>query len=96
MTRLKILNDFAFQKALGEKGDEPQLLSFLNVVLERTGKNNLASVEILVAKFRRLKEWNLENPLYRWLAYFDEHSPEDLIEEVLRWIVRYSLYTYDK
>jgi predicted transposase/invertase (TIGR01784 family) len=50
MNRLKILNGFAFQKALGEKGDEPQLLAFLNAVLERTGKNNLESVEILEAK----------------------------------------------
>jgi predicted transposase/invertase (TIGR01784 family) len=195
MTRLKILNDFAFQKALGEKGDEPQLLSFLNAVLERTGKNNLESVEILedkdlpaeiigsksgkldvlaklpdgskvnvevqiknqhniekrslfywsrkyiwdlrsgenyidlvpviginiidfgygpiedfhtsyhlwedrhkdilltdvceihfldMVKFRRTRERNLEAPLYRWLIYFDEHSPEDLIEEVVK------------
>jgi hypothetical protein len=50
MTRLRILNDLAFQKALGEKGDEPQLLVFLNAVLEQTGKNNLQSVEILEAK----------------------------------------------
>ncbi|MDR1230165.1 MAG: Rpn family recombination-promoting nuclease/putative transposase, partial [Spirochaetaceae bacterium] len=40
-------NDFAFRKALGEKGDEVQLMSFLNAVLERTGKNSLESVEIL-------------------------------------------------
>jgi hypothetical protein len=38
MDRLKVLNDFAFQKAFGEKGDEPQLLAFLNAALERTGK----------------------------------------------------------
>jgi predicted transposase/invertase (TIGR01784 family) len=50
MTRLRILNDLAFQKALGEKGDEPQLLAFLNAVLEQTGKNNLESVEILAGK----------------------------------------------
>jgi predicted transposase/invertase (TIGR01784 family) len=48
--RLKILNDFAFQKAFGEKGDEPQLLALLNAVLERTGKGNLESVEIIEAK----------------------------------------------
>jgi predicted transposase/invertase (TIGR01784 family) len=195
MNRLRILNDFAFQKALGEKGDEPQLLSFLNAVLERTGKNNLESVEILEAKdlsaataggkaakldvlarlstgskvnievqnkneyniekrslyywsrkyiedlrsgedyidlvpviginivdfgygpvedfhtsyhlwedrhkealltevceihfldmvkFRRSRERDLEDPLNRWLVYFDEHSPADLIEEVVK------------
>jgi predicted transposase/invertase (TIGR01784 family) len=47
MDRLKVLNDFAFQKAFGEKGDEAQLLAFLNAALERTGKGNLESVEIL-------------------------------------------------
>jgi predicted transposase/invertase (TIGR01784 family) len=45
--RLNPLNDFAFQKAMGEKGDEIQLMAFLNAVLERTGKNNLKSVTIL-------------------------------------------------
>ncbi|MDR2619328.1 MAG: Rpn family recombination-promoting nuclease/putative transposase, partial [Treponema sp.] len=48
--RLKVLNDFAFQKVMGEKGDERQLLAFLNAVLERTGKGNLQSVEILENK----------------------------------------------
>ena len=195
MSRLKILNDFAFQKALGEKGDEPQLLAFLNAVLKRTGKNNLESVEILedkdlaaetfggkagkldvlaktsagssvfiavqnrneyniekrslfywsqkyiggirsgdnfidlvpviginiidfergqvedfhtsyhlwedrrkevmltdvleihfldMVKFRRTKERRLEDPLNRWLLYFNKHSPEELIEEVVK------------
>jgi predicted transposase/invertase (TIGR01784 family) len=32
---------------MGEKGDEEQLLAFLNAVLQRTGKGNLQSVEIL-------------------------------------------------
>ncbi|MDR3145198.1 MAG: Rpn family recombination-promoting nuclease/putative transposase, partial [Treponema sp.] len=50
MDRLKVLNDFAFQKAFGEKGDETQLLAFLNATLERTGKGNLESVEILENK----------------------------------------------
>jgi predicted transposase/invertase (TIGR01784 family) len=45
--RLKVLNDFAFKKALGEKGDEKQLTAFLDAVLERTGKGNLKSIEIL-------------------------------------------------
>jgi predicted transposase/invertase (TIGR01784 family) len=50
MERLKPLNDYLFQKLLGEKGDEEQLLSFLNAVLKRTGKNILQSVEILENK----------------------------------------------
>jgi predicted transposase/invertase (TIGR01784 family) len=48
--RLNPLNDFAFQKTFGEKGDEAQTLEFLNAVLERTGKGNLSSVEIIEAK----------------------------------------------
>jgi predicted transposase/invertase (TIGR01784 family) len=195
MGRLKILNDFAFQRAFGEKGDETQLLSFLNATLERTGKGNLESVEILesrdlpaeiaggksgkldvlaklpgsskvnievqiknqynigkrslyywsrkyawdflsgsdyselvpviainivdfglfpiddfhtsyhlwedrhkdvmlsdvceihfldMVKFRKVKEHNLEDPLYRWLVYFDEYSPAELVEEVVK------------
>jgi predicted transposase/invertase (TIGR01784 family) len=48
--RLKPLNDFAFQKVMGEKGDEEQLLAFLNAVLSRTGKGNLTSVKILEDK----------------------------------------------
>ncbi|MDR1566288.1 MAG: Rpn family recombination-promoting nuclease/putative transposase, partial [Treponema sp.] len=48
--RLKVLNDFAFQKIMGEKGDETQLLAFLNAALERTGKGSLQSVEILENK----------------------------------------------
>ncbi|MDR0909494.1 MAG: Rpn family recombination-promoting nuclease/putative transposase [Spirochaetaceae bacterium] len=48
--RLNPLNDFAFQKAMGEKGDEIQLMAFLNAVLERTGKDGLKSVTILENK----------------------------------------------
>jgi predicted transposase/invertase (TIGR01784 family) len=44
--RLKPLNDFAFRKVMGEKGDERQLLGFLNAVLARTGKGNLTGVKI--------------------------------------------------
>lgn len=50
MGRLKLLNDYLFQKLLGEKGDEEQLLSFLNAVLKRTGRDCLTSVEILENK----------------------------------------------
>jgi len=38
MKRLNPLNDYLFQKYMGEKGDEEQLLSFLNAVLSRTGE----------------------------------------------------------
>jgi predicted transposase/invertase (TIGR01784 family) len=48
--RLNPLNDFAFQKAMGEKGDEIQLIAFLNAVLARTGKDRIESVEILEDK----------------------------------------------
>ena len=45
--RLNPLNDFLFLKTMGEKGDEEQLLGFLNAVLGRVGDNKLQSVEIL-------------------------------------------------
>jgi predicted transposase/invertase (TIGR01784 family) len=48
--RLRALNDFAFMKILGEKGDEPQLTAFLNAVLKRTGKNRIVSVDIIENK----------------------------------------------
>jgi predicted transposase/invertase (TIGR01784 family) len=41
------LNDFLFFKIMGEKGDEEQLLGFLNAVLNRSRENRLASVEIV-------------------------------------------------
>ena len=50
MKRLNPLNDYLFQKYLGEKGDEEQLLSFLNAVLYKTGKEKLVHVEILENK----------------------------------------------
>jgi predicted transposase/invertase (TIGR01784 family) len=38
-----------------------------------------------MVKFRRLREKDIRNdPLHRWLAYFDPHSPENLIEEVIK------------
>jgi predicted transposase/invertase (TIGR01784 family) len=48
--RLNPLNDYLFFKVMGEKGDEEQLLGFLNAVLKRTGKDRLVSVEILENK----------------------------------------------
>ncbi|MDR1022232.1 MAG: hypothetical protein LBL94_03015, partial [Prevotellaceae bacterium] len=44
--RLNPLNDYLFMKYMGEKGDEEQLLAFLNVVLQKTGRNGIVSVEI--------------------------------------------------
>jgi predicted transposase/invertase (TIGR01784 family) len=48
--RLNLLNDYLFLKVMGEKGDEEQLLSFLNAVLRRTGRNSLVQVEIIEDK----------------------------------------------
>jgi predicted transposase/invertase (TIGR01784 family) len=48
--RLKPLNDFAFQKSMGEPGDEEQLTGFLKAALRKTGKDDVASVTILKSK----------------------------------------------
>ncbi|MDR1912721.1 MAG: Rpn family recombination-promoting nuclease/putative transposase [Helicobacteraceae bacterium] len=48
--RFNPLNDYIFQRVMGEKGDEEWLLAFINAVLERTGKNNLTSIEIVENK----------------------------------------------
>jgi predicted transposase/invertase (TIGR01784 family) len=48
--RLNPLNDFHFFKVLGEKGDEVQLLSFLNAVLGRCANEQLIHVEIIENK----------------------------------------------
>jgi predicted transposase/invertase (TIGR01784 family) len=50
MERLNPLNDYIFMKTFGEKGDEEQLLAFLNAVLKRTGRDGLVSVEIVEGK----------------------------------------------
>jgi predicted transposase/invertase (TIGR01784 family) len=44
------LNDFLFYKIFGEKGDEVQLLGFINAVLGKTGDDKFTSVEILENK----------------------------------------------
>jgi predicted transposase/invertase (TIGR01784 family) len=44
--RLNPLNDFLFLKIMSEKGDEVQLLSFLNAVLGRSGSDRIVSVNI--------------------------------------------------
>jgi predicted transposase/invertase (TIGR01784 family) len=43
-----------------------------------------------MVKFRRLKDkkprtdFSLNDPLHRWLIYFDEHSSPEMVEEVLK------------
>ena len=44
------LNDFLFYKVMGEKGDEVQLLGFINAVLGKTGDDKFTSIEILEDK----------------------------------------------
>jgi predicted transposase/invertase (TIGR01784 family) len=50
LRRFNPLNDFMFYKIMGEKGDEVQLLGFLNAVLGRIGDERFTSVEILENK----------------------------------------------
>jgi len=44
------LNNFLFYKIFGEKGNEVQLLGFINAVLGKTGEDKFVSVEILENK----------------------------------------------
>jgi predicted transposase/invertase (TIGR01784 family) len=48
--RLNPLNDYLFFKVMGEKGDEKQLISFLNAVLAKTRTVPIAAVEIVENK----------------------------------------------
>jgi hypothetical protein len=48
--RFNLLNDYLFLKVMGEKGDEEQLLGFLNAVLQKNDADKLVSVEILEDK----------------------------------------------
>jgi predicted transposase/invertase (TIGR01784 family) len=48
--RYNPLNDYLFYKIMGEKGDEVQLLGFLNAVLGKTGDDCFTSVEIIENK----------------------------------------------
>jgi hypothetical protein len=41
MERRNPLNDYLFLKVMGEKGDEVQLLAFLNAVLKRPDEEKL-------------------------------------------------------
>lgn len=44
--RFDPLNDFLFYKVMGEKGNEPQLLGFLNAVLGQSGRKPIETLEI--------------------------------------------------
>jgi len=44
------LNDYLFYKVMGEKGDEIQLLGFINAVLGKTGDDRFTAVEIIEDK----------------------------------------------
>ena len=44
------LNNFLFYKVFGEKGDEVQLLGFINAVLGKIGDEKFTSVDILENK----------------------------------------------
>jgi len=48
--QLNPLNDFLFYKVMGEKGDEYQLIGFLNAVLEKTGKQ-IEAIESFEKKY---------------------------------------------
>ncbi|MDR1596345.1 MAG: Rpn family recombination-promoting nuclease/putative transposase, partial [Treponema sp.] len=48
--RLNPLNDYIFLKIMGERGDEEQLLAFLNAVLGRDGPDAIVSVKIIENK----------------------------------------------
>jgi predicted transposase/invertase (TIGR01784 family) len=39
---------------------------------------------IEMVKWRKLKEKDLNNPLHRWMVYFDEQSPAELVEEAVK------------
>jgi len=196
MERINPLNDYIFKKILGEEGTESQLISFLNAVLARTGKDNITDVTIIqdktltpeiigdktsildvkatlddgtkinievqlknvgnmgdrslfywsrefrvaldagqdydalprvitinilgaeffketeefhtsfhiredfikdlqltdklemhfidTVKFRRLKDKNMDNPIHRWLTYFDKNTPQNIIQELIK------------
>jgi predicted transposase/invertase (TIGR01784 family) len=45
--RLDPLNDYLFFKIMGEKGDEVQLMDFLNAVLKKTGNDMIKHIEII-------------------------------------------------
>jgi hypothetical protein len=43
--RLNLLNDFLFMKYISEKGNEEQLIAFLNIVLRKTKRDSIVPAE---------------------------------------------------
>jgi len=44
----------------------------------------LTIYNINIPAFRKLKEKDLNNPLHRWMMFFDKKSPKKLIDEVIK------------
>ena len=53
MDRLKVKNDFIFQKIFGQSENKEILISFLNAVLELDGESKLDDLEILDTKLKK-------------------------------------------
>ena len=53
MNRLKVTNDFIFQKIFGQNENKDVLLSFLNAALELDEASKLADLEIVDSKLRK-------------------------------------------
>jgi len=83
--RFNPLFDFLFFKVFGEKGDEKQLIGFLNAVLWRTGGRSTLEIHFInMVKWRKQAERDIVNdPLHRWLVWLDETSPVKMVEEVV-------------
>jgi len=47
---VRALNDFLFYKTMGEEGDEPQLIGFLNAVLAPSGRKPISTLKIIEKK----------------------------------------------
>lgn len=41
---------------------------------------------IELKKFYRQEEWDINNPLHRWLKYFDRNIEEEVLEELIKWM----------
>lgn len=61
MDRLKVKNDFIFQKIFGQNEHKEILISFLNAVLALTGKQKLTDIEII--ENTRLKKDHIDDKL---------------------------------
>lgn len=61
MARLKVKNDFIFQKIFGQAENKEILISFLNAVLELEGEKNLDDIEIV--ENTKLKKDSIDDKL---------------------------------